>query len=45
MKTMKTRLKKFLIRMQTYGVDDNDESWYETNKSISLFLNTIKDSA
>ena len=41
---MKTRLKKFLIKMQSHGIDENDQAWYELNKSIPLFLNTIKDS-
>ncbi len=39
---MKARLKKFLIKMQSYGQNGNDEAWYQFNHSIELFINQIK---
>ncbi len=39
---MKTRLKKFLIKMQSYGQNENDVAWYQFNNSIEHFINQIK---
>ena len=40
--TMKSRLKKFLLKMQSYGQSENDETWYKFNHSIELYINQIK---
>ncbi len=39
---MKSRLRKFLLKMQSYGQTENDETWYQFNHSIDLFINLIK---
>ncbi len=44
LRIMKSRLKKFLIKMQSYGQTENDEAWYKFNHSIELFMNQIKSS-
>ena len=38
---MKSRLKKFLLQIQSYGTDKNDLNWYDSNKSISKYLAAI----
>ena len=37
--TLKTRLKRFLLEMQSYG---SENEWFEFNKSISNYLIAIK---
>ncbi len=39
---MKSRLKKFLLRMQSFGQHENDEACYPFNFSIELYINQIK---
>ncbi len=39
---MKSRLKKFLLKMQSYGQTEYDETWYQFNHSIDMFINLIK---
>ena len=40
---MKSRLKNFLLVMQSYGVNKNDFdlNWYDSNKDISKYLSAI----
>ncbi len=40
--TMKARLKNFLLKMQSYGLSENDETWYPFNHSIEPFISQIK---
>ena len=37
--SMKTRLKRFLLKMQSYG---DQVEWIDANKSISTYLTSIK---
>ncbi len=39
---MKSRLKKFLLKMQSFGQYENDEAWYQFNFSIEIYINQIK---
>ena len=39
---MKTRLKKFLLKMQSHGQNENDDTWYKFNHSPELYINQIK---
>ena len=39
---MKTKLKKFLQKMQSHGLYENDDTWYKFNHSPELFLKQIK---
>ena len=39
---LKSRLKRFLLQLQMYGVDANDVEWYDSNKSIAAYLSAIK---
>ena len=41
-KTLKHRLKSFLLTMQCYGPLKHDQNWYKFNSSIPDFLTTIK---
>ena len=39
---MKTRLKKFLLKMQSHGKNENDDTWYKFNHSPELYIHQIK---
>ncbi len=38
---MKSRCKKFLLKIQNYGAYENDVEWYDSNKDISKYLSAI----
>ena len=40
--SLKTRLKSFLISMQSFGENTNDENWYKFNQSIPEYLSILK---
>ena len=40
--SFKSKLKTFLLKMQSYGQSTGDYNWYVTNKSIPAYLTAIK---
>ena len=40
--SMKSRLKSFLLKMQSYGLDVNDYNWNESNFCIVAYVNMMK---
>ena len=40
--SLKSRVKKFLLQMQSYGINENDLEWYNSNKSVTTYLSAVK---